>query len=107
MDALPPHPSPLRSGRPTPSPTPGPRYDQRCSRYLGVSDTKPAPKSAKKSQQIGEQNGGPIFRQNRFPVTWIPNTPSFWLLSCWSHVVTQIMSQFSKKIFVSRSVHGP
>ena len=32
---------------------------------------KPAPKSAKKSQQIGKQIGRPIFRQNRFPVTWI------------------------------------
>ena len=32
---------------------------------------KPAPKSAKKSQQIGEQIGGPIFGQNRFLVTWI------------------------------------
>ena len=29
------------------------------------------PKSAKKSQQIGEQSGGPIFRQNGFPVPWI------------------------------------
>ena len=27
-----------------------------------------------------------------------PNTPSFRLLSCWSHVVTQIMSHFEKKI---------
>ena len=30
-----------------------------------------------------------------------PNTPSFWLLRCWSHVVTQIMSQFKKKIRLS------
>ena len=29
------------------------------------------PKSAKKSQKIGEQIGGPIFRQNRLPVPWI------------------------------------
>ena len=29
------------------------------------------PKSAKKSQQIGKQIGGPIFRQNRFPLLWI------------------------------------
>ena len=29
------------------------------------------PKSAKKSQQITEQIGGPIFQQNRFPVPWI------------------------------------
>ena len=29
------------------------------------------PKSAKKSQQIGEQIGGPVFRQNRLPVPWI------------------------------------
>ena len=32
---------------------------------------KPAPKSAKKSQHTGEQIGTPIFRQNRFPVTWM------------------------------------
>ena len=32
---------------------------------------QPPPKSAKKSQQIGEQIGGPIFRQNRLPVPWI------------------------------------
>ena len=31
----------------------------------------PPPKLAKKSQQIGEQIGGPIFRQNRLPVPWI------------------------------------
>ena len=31
----------------------------------------PPPKSAKKSQQIGEQIGGPIFQQNSFPVPWI------------------------------------
>ena len=31
----------------------------------------PPPQSAKKSQQIGEQIGGPIFRQNRLPVPWI------------------------------------
>ena len=31
----------------------------------------PSPKSAKKSQQIGEQIGGPFFRQNRLPVPWI------------------------------------
>ena len=38
---------------------------------LHPKSTTPPPKSAKKSQQIGEQIGGPIFRQNRLPVPWI------------------------------------
>ena len=35
-----------------------------------------------------------------------PNTPSFWLLCSWSHVERQNMSQFSRKHFIPRSVHG-
>ena len=35
------------------------------------------------------------------------NTPSLWLLNSWSHVETQNISQFSKKNFVSRFLHGP
>ena len=36
-----------------------------------------------------------------------PNTPSLWLLNTCIYVETQNISQFSKKNFVSRSVHGP
>ena len=72
---------------------------------------KPAPKSAKKSQQIGEQIGRPIFRQNRFPVTWIsvPGPKHTFLLvaqlleSCGNPAYVSIF----KKNFVSRSAHGP
>ena len=72
---------------------------------------KPAPKSAKKSQQTGKQIGGPIFRQNRLPVTWIsvPGPKHTFLLvaqlleSCGNPNYVSIF----KKNFVSRSVHGP
>ena len=69
----------------------------------GVPMCNPAPKLAKESQQIGEQVGRPIFRQNRSPVPWIsvpgPTHTFLWLLCRWSHVETQKMSQFSEKIF--------
>ena len=71
----------------------------------------PAPKSAKKSQQIGEQIGGPIFRQNRLPVPWIsvPGPKHTFLLvalSLESCGDPKYLANFEKKI-VFRSVHGP
>ena len=70
------------------------------------------PKSAKKSQQIGEKIGGPIFRQNRLPLPWIsvPGPKDTFLMvaqqleSCGN---PKYLSIFENFFFVSQSLHGP
>ena len=72
--------------------------DSGRNAYYGAGHLVQPAKLAKKSQQIGKQIGGPIFGKTgaRCPgsQSQAPNTPSLWLLSSWSHVETQNISQF-------------